>query len=289
MRFKQLFFLIIISSLRLSEGFAHQLFVDSVVPKQEAELFAKYRFRHIMSLSLSGNGHQIMGAGALGKEGLAELVDYLAKENMQPLKTVLFIHKEGFKNTEESSAFALEELAYCSDHDMTFLHPFNKQKSLYIDGLNPLNVKAKDAMVDLSQYFEEGSDLDDPPHAFDLSGGVNALLDTLSIALNKSMQPVLIHCRAGRHRTAMIQMVLRYLEGGQWTDAKKSYYGSFRYKKRKDKLIELDDLLPLEYEYFQNARPKARMENIDFIRELMYSPEHSELRSQLKKLYQESL
>ncbi|MFK7826663.1 MAG: hypothetical protein AB8G05_21155 [Oligoflexales bacterium] len=209
---------------------------------------------------------------------------------MDPLKTIIYIHKEGFHKTEENDAFAQEELDYSATKQINFLHPYLGTYKLYIDGLNPLQTNHQvsdsnfDGTIVLASKF---TNITIEP--IDLAGGADALYQTLSLALNKELQPVLIHCRAGRHRTAMVQMILRYLEGGKWINSSRKYSGVFRAKKDKNNLMERHDLIPLEYEYFNTAHPKARIENIEFIRDFMNNGKHAGLRKSLQKLYKDSL
>ena len=255
----------------------------------EAKIFAKYRLRNLISPDSSFHHHQIMGSGALGHDGIEDISHYLANKGMQPLKTIIYIHKEGFQATEDEGAFAQEEMAYCAKNKINFLHPFLGTHKLYIDGLNPFHIPPKESDAESRQDQQTGYDfIDESMDSIDLSGSTEAIYEALSLALNKHLQPVLIHCRAGRHRTGIIQMILRYLEGGQWTDSSKKYRGIFRAKKDKSNLIEKDDLLPLEFEYFHNAKPKARIENIQFIREFMYGEQQSHFRKRLQKLFHNS-
>ncbi len=95
----------------------------------------------------------------------------------------------------------------------------------------------------------------------------------LRIVLNPNNQPVLIHCKAGKHRTGMITMALRKIAGGQWLHPSRYSLGTDNLLyPLNDGAYEANNLMELEYySYFTNRgffSKGPRDKNIAFINSL---------------------
>ena len=83
-------------------------------------------------------------------------------------------------------------------------------------------------------------------------GDLIAFKRVLELVLDPGNQPVLFHCFGGKHRTGMIAMAIRYLQGGDWVNGKKTFFRGL-------------ELNPAQYEYLKYNRLFFRKENIKFI------------------------
>lgn len=81
----------------------------------------------------------------------------------------------------------------------------------------------------------------------------------LDIILDPSRQPVLFHCYGGRHRTGMMAMALRYIQGGEWVNGPKRRKFVFP-------RMRSPELNPAEYEYAEFNSALFRYTNVQYIR-----------------------
>ena len=72
----------------------------------------------------------------------------------------------------------------------------------------------------------------------ELDGGLESFYRVLELVLNKDNQPVLFHCFGGRHRTGMVALAIRSIQGGWWLSGPT--------KQRRG--LQLN---PAEYEYYK--------------------------------------
>ena len=246
-----------------------------------------YNYKHIEHLNYShldiGNGHQIMRSGKLGKTGLAFLDHFFQEKRIKKFRSVFYVHKAGFFDKEENFAYE-EYIDSINRNDFRFYNLF-QDPLIYVDGRNPLNVQERYSQIVCTQdYCSDWILQGEKIKEFEFDGGLDSLIEVVRLLLDKSKQPALIHCRAGKHRTGIIIMILRYLQGGKWlkTDAVPGE-GIMRGADKQPFLIE--NLNLLEYEYFAHAYPKGRIENIEFIRQFISDDRYKEIRDDLKKSY----
>ncbi len=112
-----------------------------------------------------------------------------------------------------NSFFSLEEqeaglgngaAAELQNISFEFLHGSNR--NVFLDGRNPLGV------APASANFPDGSG-----GAVHRIGGRDALYQVLKEILTAE-GPLLFHCKGGIHRTGMTGLMIRYLQGGIWTE-----------------------------------------------------------------------
>lgn len=86
----------------------------------------------------------------------------------------------------------------------------------------------------------------------EIFGDMDAFYRVLDLVLNGD-QPVLFHCTGGRHRTGMIALAIRYLQGGAWREGK--YIGPLRHQY----------LNKAQYEYYKHNALQLLPRNLNFI------------------------
>lgn len=197
---------------------------------------------------LNNNTYTIYRSAALGKSGLKTLQKHLQKEKLPFPKTIVYMNKNGYKFPFYFSLqefFAERSKKYGT---FKFYHPFGKERT-YLDGHNPYYPeKDIDSKSILGRHARKYFELKDDG----VDGGIENLMRILNIVLNPSNQPVLFHCHGGKHRTGMVALIIRYLQGGWWTD-------DF-YKKRWRM-----DLNPAQYEYYKYNKLLFRKDNLYFV------------------------
>ena len=188
--------------------------------------------------------HQIYRSAYLGKKGLAELAVHLEKENLPFPKTIVYMNKPGYAFP---FYFALEEYEAQEKYGFSFYHSFGEPRT-YLDGHNPyeptdkidrhlyLGLKAK-------KYFGFGDG--------EITGGVDNLLKIVELIIDPKNQPVLFHCFGGFHRTGMVAMIMRHMQGWSWEG--------------------------IEYEYRMFNPHFPRQENIAFVRKFVNDPSYLDL------------
>lgn len=92
----------------------------------------------------------------------------------------------------------------------------------------------------------------------------------LDIILKPENQPVLFHCYGGRHRTGMVAMALRYLQGGEWVHGQKRRKFVFP-------RMRSPELNPAEFEYAEFNTALFRFTNVQYIRSLSQDAGFQEL------------
>jgi protein tyrosine/serine phosphatase len=116
-----------------------------------------------------------------------------------------------------------------------------------------------------------------------IDGGIESFRRIMSIVLDKSKQPVLFHCYGGKHRTGIIALAVRYIQGGNWTKIRPTVVLPGLPPYKKDILIDND--AKMEYLLYNPSNP--RQENFDFINEYSKSADFKKLVKQYQEILNE--
>lgn len=220
---------------------------------------------------LKNDQHLIYRSAALGSLGLKYLNYHLKRHQLPFPKTIIYMNNAGYQDLIPLFGdFAIEEYEQQQKYGYRFYHSFDYDYRTYVDGMNP---------------YEPGQDIDKSrlilgPKAKRLfgqikddqaDGGVDAFVRVLKVVLDKDNHPILFHCLGGRHRTGMIALAIRYLQGGEWIHGPKkwvTYLG---------KKLHLN---PAQYEYYLFNKDLLRTENFAFIEKFSQDPEFQILKEQ---------
>lgn len=202
--------------------------------------------------------YQIYRSAELGKLGLKQLKKTLEEEGKIFPRTIIYMNAEGYAFP---LYFAIEEFKGQKEYGYSFFHPFQvhfgNSPRTYIDGQNPYEPTD---IIDSWKYYgimasryspaiEKGNGK--------ITGGIENVIEVLNIILAQKYQPVLFHCLGGFHRTGMIAMLLRKMQG--WNNEQiVSEYGKYN---------------PIFY------RPK----NVEFIMRFSQSEEFTKLKEQFER------
>ena len=221
---------------------------------------------------INSEQHKIYRSKALGKRGLAKLRSYMKDNHYDFPEIIIYMNRHGYKiDKSHLSDFAMQEYDMQIEYGFSFYHSFRYDYRTYLDGENPY-FPSED--IDGSEYLGvRAVDYFGLENDQKVDGGIDALMRIMELILN-SKTPVLFHCAGGLHRTGMIAMVIRYIQGGQWIEGKK--------KKILVGLGEQMWLNPAQYEYYLHNRFQFRYENIKFIEEFTKSDEFDLLVSQFR-------
>jgi hypothetical protein len=225
---------------------------------------------------IKNNHYSLYRSSLLGNYGLKLLKSHLDK-NQQPFpKTIIYMNKYGYNGYLPPilGDFAIEEFQGQQEYGYRLYHSFDYTQSTYLDGHNPYQ-PAEDIDGQTSYLFDSEAEqlfgYREHP-AFD--GDDNNFVSILEIILNPDNHPVLFHCFGGRHRTGMVAMAVRYLQGGNWIDGdKKTVYLT-------NGAIELN---PAQYEYYEHNKTMVRIENFSFIEKFKDDPRFLDLKERYKK------
>lgn len=226
---------------------------------------------HNFGVLVRNSAHTIYRSAALGSEGLADISKYLKAKKLPFPKTIIHMNSDGYKRSFfHPTLFAIEEQQQSARYGYKFYHSFRTDYYTYLAGENPYEVhkninhkKRLNAEALVLFGFDEEAIVD---------GGIDAFYRILDLVLG-SEGPVLFHCTGGRHRTGMIAMAIRYLQGGEWRK------GSYR------SLLVKRDLNAAQYEYMHHNPVYIRTQNFDFIDRWSKDP----LFEKYEELFQESL
>jgi len=227
-------------------------------------------------LVVNNSFHTLYRSEHLGTDQLKRLEDYLEEENLPFPEIVIHMNRHGFKRSFPMfSHFALQEYELSFQYGYRFYHAFDYSFRTYLDGDNPYqpgkNIDGTEYLGDKAQdYFGV---IDHPAP----DGGIDAFMRIMHLILG-ARQPVLFHCTGGKHRTGMVAMAIRYLQGGDWITGKKrkvtvNVFGPTLY------------LNPAQYEYYLHNSWQFRTDNMDFIEEFYKDQRFQEL----KNLYHTTL
>lgn len=226
---------------------------------------------------INNQHYKIYRSKSLGHAGIEEIFTHLKEQNLPQPKRIIFVNKDGYKNSFGSQTlstynhffnslhfFAYEQAQAFSDQgkysDVTFYHPFNSQ--VYLSGQNPLDDVESHSLSSVAnpeiyEYFRQ--DLDRGEISSVLAHRSN-LLRVLTLILD-SQTPVLFHCTGGLHRTGMLALSIRYLQGGVWT---KAFKKPLEVKVGLLRKVRLRNLAEIEY-YLHNSI-ELRKKNLESIR-----------------------
>ena len=226
---------------------------------------------HNFGIVVHNSKHTIYRAGALGKKGLENLAAHLKARGLPFPKTIISMNIDGYRRTfKHLTLFAVQEYEEREEYGFTFYHSFDPQFSSYLSGQNPYqarsnNNQAKYLGLKAQEYF--GFD-----ESREIIGGIEDFFRIMNLILTAD-GPVLFHCTGGRHRTGMVAMAIRYIQGGEWLAG--SYVGNSSRTK----------LNAAQYEYYLHNRFGMRKSNFEFIEQLVKDPRFEELKTR----YQVSL
>ncbi|MBF0313997.1 MAG: tyrosine-protein phosphatase [Oligoflexia bacterium] len=181
--------------------------------------------------------YQIYRSAYLNAYRMEALQEHLQQQKLKPPKTIIYLHKMGYHLWQPRGRFARDEMRLQDDFQYKYYHHKGEALDTYISGKNPLQ-------GDGSNYEK--------------------FKNILKIILDKENQPVLFHCMGGMHRTGMVAMALRYLEGGAWVD------NTIDAKAGSSSLLEALGIASLnraQYEYYSHNPRKFRSKNLQFIEE----------------------
>ena len=226
--------------------FVFTLTLDASADKRKVYGPAKKRIK--FGVVLNNDEYTIYRSAALGKGGLKTLHKHLKKNGLPFPKTIIYMNKNGYKFP---FYFALDEY-FASETQkyggFKFYHSFGEERT-YLDGINPYeprdDIDRKSILGSRARkYFRLRDD--------GVDGGMDSLMRIMDLVLSPENQPVLFHCFGGRHRTGIVAMIIRYLQGGWWTDG--------TYKRRRG-----IDMNPAQYEYYKYNHLLFRKSNIEFV------------------------
>lgn len=203
--------------------------------------------------------YKIYRSSYLSRSRLEKLASHLDKSDLEFPQTIIYMNKNGYGGWASIwEEHAIQEYLESSNYGYTFFHSFGYDYRTYVDGENPYSPKGDidkgrnvNSVAKKLFHYREDNKKD---------GGVDAFLRVMAVVLDPTRQPVLFHCKGGRHRTGMVGLMLRYIEGGDWVD------GAKKLAKISGKKIMIN---PAEYEYLLHAGSKARLNNVLFIRKFV--------------------
>lgn len=183
--------------------------------------------------------YHIYRSAELGREGIEEL----ARLGIAP-RAIVYMNWEGYAFP---FYFALQEYEESLLRGFTFYHPHGDIRT-YLDGENPYSPTDRiDSIFKFGfkarRIFKKGDN--------EIVGDTEALLKILNLILDPQNQPVLFHCFGGMHRTGMVAMLIRSIQGWNWDR--------------------------IEAEYVHYNPHLFRQENVDFVEAFSEDPRFLEL------------
>ncbi len=191
--------------------------------------------------------------------------------------------------SDESGSGPQTQLATASDPSLSFLGPHNT-KDIYLDGSYPKELsqvlpqypnaqypilppiyqtnKAETVQQKSRKRARDGDMIDWPAQSSSRRSFFNVLENILT-----SPGPVLFHCKGGIHRTGMINLMVRYLQGGEWTQPDPKQVTVSRGNppfSRKHAHTQIRNQAEAEYIAFNSHN--FRQENLDTILHLSQDP-----------------
>ena len=231
---------------------------------------------------INNERYQLYRSQALGEEGVERIFEMMHEHTLNLPAKVVFMNKEGYAKSSLSrklseyfdiargmGPFAFEEESLFSDSgkysDVEFYHPLSHD--VFLSGQNPL----EDVPSPHQIHIGDGKYV----NLYASRGNFFKVLDILL----KDQGSSLFHCTGGLHRTGMISLALRHIQGGVWLK---------EFKKPvviRTKLFWQNSLKNLaEVEYYLHNPMKFRMVNINAMRTLVHQPEFEELKTKYKNL-----
>lgn len=231
---------------------------------------------HNFGILVYNDEFQIYRSERLGESGVMELFNALDNLGLKKPKTIIYMN---YMNYSRLFKEALQEYKIQDEYGYEFYHSYGKSYRTYLDGNNPYRPKKDIDNVKKLKFWK--APVKEAVKLFSIKkdgikdGGVDAFYRIMDIVLDPAKQPVLFHCHGGIHRTGMIGMAVRYLQGGEWI----KNTGKHVYKKK----IIADNKAKKEYLFYNPKHP--RQENLDFVDKVS----HTEKFKKLKIEYQERL
>ncbi len=176
---------------------------------------------------INNANYHIYRSKALGKSGFDALQDHLIRNDLPLPQVVIFTNKDGYKKRpfvhqinrfthayNNLSDFVLQEALLYRDLGIQFFHPLNAE--VFLPGHDPFLIQDElsweSQLSDASLFFFV--DLLERLKFKPFYSKTDNFFNVLNLILeNKS---VLFHCTGGIHRTGMISMALRLIQGGSW-------------------------------------------------------------------------
>lgn len=154
--------------------------------------------------------YKIYRSKRLGSKGLRRLSMHLQQNQLPFPKTIIYMNDEGYGR---KGIFAIEQYELANSYGYQFLHSFDPNFRTYLDGHDPRSP---------SEDIDRKGNIRDPRakkyfgtvRANDgLDGDYTDFANILLTVLNPQKQPVLFHCYGGKHRTGMIALAIRHIQG----------------------------------------------------------------------------
>lgn len=240
--------------------FSHALAEDMAISDIKGPSKTRIRF----GVVVNNENYTIYRSSKLGKRGLKMLDKHLDELNLPFPKTIVYMNKSGYSFP---FYFAVQQYEAKEKYDFDYFHPFSDMRT-YVDGHNPF-VPTED--IDNKSTLGRKARKYFPLRDDGIDGGIEAVRRVLDIVLDPARQPVLFHCFGGRHRTGMVAMLIRYLQGGFWTEGPTV----------EAKGMELN---PAQYEYLQFNHMMFRSDNVEFADAFSKHPSFLELKSEFSHL-----
>ncbi len=213
--------------------------------------------------------YQIYRSSALGAEGVREVWAHLKAQGLPAPKTIVYMNDEGYKDALFSSEYALEEWALQDEFGYKLYHSFDYKNRTYLDGWDPS--KPSEDIDANGKLNETAVAIFGPDPKDGVDGGLDAFHRILGLVLDPANQPVLFHCRGGKHRTGMVGMALRYIQSERARDVV-SKLPVFKTR--------------AELEYVKHAGVSSRPQNVKFLRAFIASPEFRDYQARFRPLLQ---
>jgi hypothetical protein len=241
--------------------------------------------------------YQIYRSSGLGTRGLEDLKSYFKEVGLELPQKIIYMNLYGYNQTPDNSFGSLKTLtsesfqrlmlatrsavthreiyysgSFAYDEKIaaqnsgtskeifpfSFIHGGNRD--VFLTGQNPLS-------EDLNAKLFS----DDDGNIVKRKGGRSSVYRILEEILVHD-KPLLFHCKGGIHRTGMVGLMIRYLQGGIWTDVHppvefsevpvSSFFGT--------KNLSLRNLA--EFEYSQHNPSRVRPNNFKAMHALSQEP-----------------
>lgn len=242
-----------------------------------------------LGVVVNNDKYTIYRSKALGRRGVLELYSHLQQLDLPFPKRVIFMNKEGYRSYFGGGLFSqyshyftgMNYFAYeqaevfrhfPQDLQVAFFHPLNSR--VYLSGQNPLedmvaiNIE-RVADPHIIDYFS--------PDYFSIIGTRSNFFRVLELIL-ENKEPSLFHCTGGLHRTGMIALAIRNLQGNLWT--KKFAHPVAVKVGLLQRTVLLRNLA--EVEYYMHNQLQFREKNILSMRTLAYQPEFQNLQKKYR-------
>jgi hypothetical protein len=225
------------------------------------------RFENLISKNLNlgvvtlDETYQIYRSKKLGRSGLYLLDLYLESNKLPFPKTIVYMNDEGY---EPFYQFAIEEYKLQDHYLYQFYHGYDYDYRTYLDGRNPYSPQDNIDDRFFTHLIDRHFGLATSPQYEQVEGGIDAFFRIMKIVLDPEKQPVLFHCWGGKHRTGIIAMAIRYLQGPAWTtplDGPPVMIEGVPFQ-----------LNAAQKEYIMHNKSSIRIENFQFMKQLSLDP-----------------